>query len=64
MMDVALEYFLKLNPSQAIEKVNAIKSELKNVNGVFSFCFHNESLSDQKQWKGWKPVFEEACKPI
>ena len=64
VMDVALGYYLKLNPSQAIDKIQAIKHELKEIIGIFSFCFHNESLSEQKQWKGWRSVFEEACKPI
>jgi hypothetical protein len=29
------------------------------VNGVFSSLWHNETLSDEKQWKGWKKVYED-----
>lgn len=64
VMDVTLQYFMKLNIEQAKDKITHIYNQVNKVGGVFSFCFHNESLSDQKQWKGWREVFEYACLPI
>lgn len=64
VMDVTLQYFMNLNIVQSKEKISQIYKEVDSVGGVFSFCFHNESLSDQKQWKGWREVFEYACLPL
>lgn len=61
VMDVTLQYFMKLDIEQAKDKITQIYNQVNNVGGVFSFCFHNESLCDQKQWKGWREVFEYAC---
>lgn len=61
VMDVTLQYFMKLNIEQAKDKITHVYNQVNKVGGVFSFCFHNESLSDQKQWKGWREVFEYAC---
>lgn len=62
VMDVALEYFQHYSVEQAILEIRTIKEELRILNGTFAFCFHNESLSERNQWKGWRVVFEEACK--
>jgi hypothetical protein len=39
---------------------------LRDVNGCFISLWHNETLSDNRHWKGWKDVYEymlkEACK--
>jgi len=32
--------------------------EVKKVNGTFISLWHNESLSNQKRWKGWQQVYE------
>ncbi|MCO6495125.1 MAG: polysaccharide deacetylase family protein [Bacteroidetes bacterium] len=62
VMDVALQYYQKFYPEQAISEICEFKQKIAKVNGSFAFCFHNESLSERKQWKGWRTVFEEACK--
>jgi len=64
VMDVALQHFMKLSPEEAIAHIKAIKETIAKVGGVFSFCFHNESLSEEQQWKDWRKVFEAACQPI
>jgi hypothetical protein len=64
VMDVALQHYQQKSPKEAIEKIKEMKQLLKNLNGTFCFCFHNETLSEKNQWKGWRKVFEEACKII
>lgn len=64
VMDVALQHFMQLDVEQAIASVQQIKKRIAEWGGVFSFCFHNESLSEMAQWRGWRRVFEEACKPV
>lgn len=62
VMDGTLNSYLKLSPVQAIEKVKEIVKEIKNVNGEFISIWHNETLSDWREWKGWKDVYEEVIK--
>ncbi len=64
VMDVALQYYQQMSPENAIEVINAMKLELQRVRGCFSFCYHNESLSEIKGWKCWTKVFENALKPL
>ena len=58
VMDATLLYYMKLTPDEAIAKVNKLIDEVKNVNGTFISLWHNETLSDVKQWAGWRKVYE------
>lgn len=61
-MDATLNLYMKLSPGEAIEKVKMLIDETRKVNGVFVSLWHNETLSDEKQWKGWKAVYEEIVR--
>jgi hypothetical protein len=58
-MDATLNLYMHLTPEQATEKVKELIAATKKVNGVFSTLWHNETLSDEKQWRGWKKVYED-----
>jgi hypothetical protein len=58
-MDATLNLYMHLSPDEALQKVKNLIAETKKVNGVFTSLWHNETLSDEKQWKGWKKVYEE-----
>lgn len=58
MMDVTLQQYLQMDSGQALEKTIALIHKVKSVQGVFTAIWHNESLSDRKQWAGWRSVFE------
>lgn len=62
VMDVTLQQYLKLNPTQAIQKIEELLASTKLVDGTFSSLWHNESLSETGKWKGWKAVYEEMLK--
>ncbi len=62
VMDGTLNNYLTLSPEEAIEQVKDIIKEIKNVNGEFITIWHNETLSDWREWKGWKHVYEEIIK--
>lgn len=61
-MDRTLKDYLKLAPDAAIEEVNKIADRVKSVRGQFTTLWHNDSLCDKGEWKGWKRVFEETTK--
>jgi hypothetical protein len=62
VMDATLKYYLKLSAEETLPRIQSLVDEVKKVNGTFISLWHNESLSDYKQWKGWKNIFEEMVK--
>jgi len=58
VMDGTLRDYLKLTPEDAIRKIQKLMDEVKKVNGTFISLWHNESLSDQNRWTGWRRVYE------
>ena len=59
VMDASLQQYMKLSPEQAIGKIKEIVEEVKNVNGDFISLWHNESLSEWKEWTGWSEVYRQ-----
>jgi hypothetical protein len=64
VMDGTLRDYLQLTPRDAIEKIRRLIKEVKKVNGTFISLWHNESLSDQKRWKGWRQVYEALLEEV
>ena len=62
VMDATLRYYMKIMPAEALSYVGPIIKEIRAVNGTFITIWHNESISDQKPWGGWKDVYEEIVK--
>lgn len=62
IMDGTLNDYLKLKPEQAVGKIRSIQKEVELVNGQMVTLWHNESLSEMRQWKNWTTVFEETLK--
>lgn len=60
VMDGTLNSYLKLTPEQAFERVKEIIKEIKNIRGEFITIWHNETLSDWREWRGWKDLYEEV----
>lgn len=59
-MDGVLKDQMDLNVKQAIAKIEALRKEVKKVNGCFVGIWHNESLSNQGRWIGWRAVYESS----
>ena len=57
VMDGTLRDYLDLNIEEAYEKTTKLIQEVKNVNGTFILLWHNETLSDEKRWTGWKALY-------
>ncbi len=58
LMDVTLQQYLSLTPQEAIDRIKNIAQQVKLAEGTFISLWHNESLSGQGIWKGWREVFE------
>lgn len=59
-MDVALKNGMGLSPQAAFEKIKELAEETQKVNGMFVSVWHNESLSDEMEWKSWRDVYEKT----
>lgn len=62
VMDGTLKDYMNLGPVEAIHKIKQLIEEVKKVKGTFISLWHNEPLSDQKRWTGWRKVYEELLK--
>lgn len=57
VMDVTLRQYLKLGPDEAGRLISALISRCRKSGSMFVSLWHNESISDEGIWKGWRSVF-------
>jgi hypothetical protein len=62
VMDATLKYYMKVKPEDAMNYILPLIEEVKKVNGDFVSLWHNESLSENKIWAGWRDVYEQMVK--
>jgi hypothetical protein len=58
-MEMTFLQYLGYKPEEAIDKIRTLIEEVKSVGGTFCSIWHNESLSGEGKWKGFREVFEE-----
>ena len=59
LMDTCLNEKMQLQPEQALNLIKEYINKVKKVGGTFIPLWHNSSLSEEEEWKGWQNVFEE-----
>jgi len=57
VMDGTLIDYLKLTPQKATETINELIAEVKKVGGTFIPLWHNTTLNDSGEFKGWLDVY-------
>ena len=62
VMDGTLFDYKKYDPSQAKEIILKLINETRKVGGLFVSIWHNTSLLENKEGKGWREVFEFMLK--
>ncbi|MDD4372841.1 MAG: polysaccharide deacetylase family protein [Bacteroidales bacterium] len=58
VMDGTLRDYMQLDAEEAVSKAEDLINSVKAVNGKFILLWHNETLSDQKRWTGWRKVYQ------
>ncbi|MFB6258055.1 MAG: hypothetical protein ABEH38_05115, partial [Flavobacteriales bacterium] len=53
---------MEQSPEQALATIKRLIASVRDVGGTFISLWHNESLSEHHQWKGWSHVYEEMVK--
>ena len=61
-MDRTLKDYLGLSPLDAHAEVERLKQIVKEAGGDLLAIWHNDSVSDKGEWKGWRMVFESTWK--
>lgn len=59
VMDGTLRHYLQLSPDDALQEINNIMQEVKNVGGTFVSVWHNETVNNKDLWKDYRQVFEK-----
>lgn len=59
VMDGTMKDYLNLSNQQAVEFATNLIREVKNVGGVFSTLWHNETFSETGRWIGWRNVYTQ-----
>jgi hypothetical protein len=59
-MEGTFAEYKKMKPFEAQDIIFQLIDEVKKVNGDFISLWHNHSLCEEGEWKGWKKVFEET----
>ncbi len=62
VMDVTLRQYMGLKPDEARERIELLIEKLETTGGIFTSLWHNESLSEYGEWKGWREVFNHMVK--
>lgn len=62
VMDATLNNYMKLSPAEAILHAAKLKDTVKKYGGQFMPLWHNETLSEAFEWKGWRRVYEAVIK--
>lgn len=62
VMDVTLHHYRGMNVTQAKQKIEQLMNETAKVGGTFISLWHNESLSDEGHWEGWRSVYTEMTR--
>lgn len=61
VMDVTLRTYQKLDLEQSSKKIEKLMVNVAKIKGTFIGLWHNESLSDQAQWKGWRKIYVDMA---
>ena len=59
MRDTTLKYEMRLSNEESMAKINELKQAVKNVNGTFISLVHNETLSENSNWRGWTTIYKQ-----
>jgi hypothetical protein len=59
-MDATLNRYMQLTPDEALERLQQLSSSLRGCGGQLTLLWHNETVSETAEWKGWRRVYAEA----
>lgn len=64
LIDSSFLYYLKPEPAASLKIIEALINEVKKVEGLFISVWHNNTVSEDDEFKQWKWVHDEMVKRI
>ncbi len=58
-MDITPLHYMNQPPRQAVATIIELMERVKNVGGLFVSLWHNESMSEDGRWQGWRTVYSQ-----
>jgi hypothetical protein len=58
VMEATLKFYMHTSPDQACDIIDDLIREVKSVDGLLISLWHNETVSDEGLWKGWRKVYD------
>lgn len=62
VMEATLRFYMKIKPEDALLTILPIINEVKKVDGELITLWHNESMTDWREWKGWQGLYEDVVR--
>lgn len=63
-MDATLNRYMGQTPNQALDALEQLAQEVKGVEGQLTLLWHNETVSERDEWKGWRAVYEQVFERV
>ena len=63
-MDATLNRYMELSPNQALDSLEELADEVKAVDGELTLLWHNETVSECMEWRGWRMVYEQVFERV
>lgn len=60
-MDATFTHYYRTNNEHALEKIRQLMKSVHEVGGTMIGIWHNSSFTEEKEWKGWRSVFETVA---
>ena len=61
-MDTTFTKYNHETTEEALEKIRTMMNYVKETGGIFISLWHNSSFTEEREWKGWKNVFETVLR--
>jgi hypothetical protein len=60
-MDITPRHYFGWSVEKSKKELTLLMESVHRANGLFVSLWHNESLSDSEQWRGWKQLYQHKC---
>jgi len=64
LMEATIKYYFNEGPDKAMKYFKEYIDIVKKYNGTFVSLWHNDSISEWGQWKGWSKIYEEMLEYV
>jgi len=64
VIDMTLKEDFSMSPEQALETITKLYERVQAVGGDFITLFHNSSLAETDEWKGWRRMYVRLIKNL